>query len=74
VDALLPTSGKLPVPAARKRDMFGLFGLHRFQPRHHEDSGNDSQSEILGLLDGVVNFLDQRAGSILSKHTDLLCL
>jgi hypothetical protein len=64
-------SGQLLVSAARNRDM---FALDSFQPRHHEDAGNESQPEILGLFDGVVNFLDQGSGSILSKHANLLCL
>jgi hypothetical protein len=68
-DEAAEPSGKLLVPAARD-----MFGLHSFQPRHHEDAGNESQSEILGLFDGIVNFFDQSSGATLSKHASLLCL
>jgi hypothetical protein len=41
-------------------------GLNGFQPRHHQDSGDEGQSEILGLFDGVIDFLDQDPGRLLA--------
>ena len=49
-------SGQLPVLAADDRQ---LFGLNRFEPRHHQDAGHKRQSEVFSLFDGVVNFFDQ---------------
>jgi hypothetical protein len=47
--------------------------LHGFQPRHHQYAGDKRQSEILGLLNGVIDLFDQHSGSVLPKHELSFC-
>jgi hypothetical protein len=60
----------LPVLATDGRQ---LFTLNRLEPCHHQDAGDERQAEILGLLDGVIDFFNQHSRLFLSEHENLRC-
>jgi hypothetical protein len=45
-----------------------VLGLNKLQARNLQDAGHECQSKVLGLLDGVVDLLEQGAGLLLPEH------